>query len=55
MDPFDRPEIDPSNLAKLESYWEYLGTHRRKIDEDLLKDNDIGLTFSPYLGDRNVK
>ena len=53
MDPFQREEINPNTRAKLNEYWEYIKSYRGAIDEDLLKENDIALTFSPYLSKKD--
>jgi len=53
MDPFQREEINPDTRVKLKEYWEYIKSYRVAIDEDLLRENDIALTFSPLLGEKD--
>lgn len=53
MDPFQREEINPDTRLKLKEYWEYIKSYRVAIDEDLLKENDISLTFSPQFGEKD--
>jgi hypothetical protein len=53
MDPFQREEINPATRLKLKEYWEYIESYRVVVDEGLLKENDIALTFSPLLGEKD--
>lgn len=48
MDLENISEINKANLPKLEHYWTYLDSYRKKIEETELISTDISLIFKPY-------
>jgi hypothetical protein len=52
MDLENFSEIDKSNLPKLKHYWDYLKSHRAKVNETELITCDItNIFYSPLAGE----